>query len=105
MNGKLKVSTKELRNSAKKFETSAGTVKKLTNEMTSIVNKLNGQVYSGDAASAYKNKFKGLSDDMEKLYKMIKEHVSDLNQMANEYDKTENDNVSTAKSLTDDTVI
>ena len=41
--------------------------------------------WEGEAATAYINKFKSLETDIQTLIRMINEHVSDLNQMAEAY--------------------
>ena len=52
--------------------------------MTSIVDGLK-PVWQGEAATGFANRFAALSDDMERLYAMIRKHSDDLTEMANEY--------------------
>ena len=101
----IKVSTSKLTSTASAFQGSSSKVKNLTSQMTQIVTSLSGNVWSGDASSAYVNKFKGLQDDINKMVKMIDEHVSDLNQMAREYEAAENTNQQQASSLSSDVTV
>jgi WXG100 family type VII secretion target len=72
--------------------------------MTNIVNQLSDRVWSGEAADAYKRKFGKLQDDINKMVKMINEHVTDLNQMAAEYERAENTNKNMINSLKEDVI-
>ena len=56
-------------------------MKNLTGEMLSLIKSTNS-IWQGEAATAYGNKFASLSPDMEKLYRMVNEHVQDLQEMA-----------------------
>ena len=73
--------------------------------MTSLVEGLTGDVWSGDAATAYTKKFKGLQNDIDRMIKMVNEHVKDLNDMAAEYEKTENANEALANALSSDVIV
>ncbi len=105
MNGTLKVSTAKLTSTASSFNSAGNQVKNLTTQMTSIVKSLSGQVWSGEAANAYTRKFNGLQDDINKMIKMINEHVTDLQEMAREYEAAENTNISAASSLSSDVIV
>ena len=78
MNGTLKVTTSKLTSTASSFQSTGNQVKNLTTQMTTIVKSLSGQIWSGEAASAYIKKFDGMQDDISKIIKMINEHVTDL---------------------------
>lgn len=105
MTGTLKVTPKELKNTASSFKSTGDQAKSLTDQMTELVNSLTGNVWSGDAASAYTKKFKGLQNDITRMHKMIAEHVNDLNTMAAEYEKTENTNKELANALASDVIV
>ena len=105
MNGIIKVDPKKLESTAGQFETSAGQIKSITSQMTTLVKSLNGAVWSGDAASAYTKKFDQLQDDINRIYKMVKEHADDLKEMARNYETSENKNVQAANSLSGDVVV
>ena len=87
MDGIIKVSTEQLRSTASEFSSLGQQVASLTSEMTNTVTGLSS-AWEGEAAQAYINKFKGLDDDIQKMNRMIQEHVTDLNDMATGYEKT-----------------
>lgn len=105
MTGTLKVEPSKLKSTATAFQSTGNAIKSLTNQMTNLVNGLTGSVWSGDAASAYTNKFKGLQDDINRMIAMVNEHVSDLQEMAAEYEKAESANVSAASALSSDVIV
>lgn len=105
MNGTLKVTPAKLKSTAASFQSAGNQIKTLTNQMTSTVNSLSGQIWSGDAATKYKTKFHGLNDDIQRMIKMINEHVTDLNDMANAYERAEKANVTSAESLSSDVIV
>lgn len=103
--GTLRVTPEKLQSTASSFESTGSTVQNLTQQMTSIVTSLSGQVWSGTAATAYVNKFNGLQDDMNRIYKMIQEHSTDLIEMAQQYTNAENANADLANSLSSDVIV
>ena len=100
----IKVSTEQLRNTANEFSGLGQQVSSLTSEMVSLVAGLSSG-YEGEAAQAYINKFRGLEDDIQKINRMIQEHVTDLNDMAQRYDQAEQNNVSDAGNLSSDVIV
>lgn len=104
MEGIIKVSTEQLRNTANEFSGLGQQVSSLTSEMVSLVAGLSSG-YEGEAAQAYINKFRGLEDDIQKINRMIQEHVTDLNDMAQRYDQAEQSNVSDAGNLSSDVIV
>ena len=103
MEGILKVTPEKLMSTADEFQTTGGQVRSLTQEMISIVDSLKSS-WEGEAATAYSTKFHQLEDDMEKMHRMIDEHVKDLNEMANQYKTAESANVDTSSALTGDVI-
>lgn len=103
MEGIIKVSPERLEAAATEFSGTASTVSTLTNEMTNIVNGLSS-AWTGEASTAYKTKFNGLNDDIQRMIAMINEHSSDLIEMAGTYKTTEQANESLANSLTDNVI-
>lgn len=101
----IKVDTKELRKAANAFENTGDKIKDLTTKMTNTVKELTGNVWSGDAANAYTKKFDGLQNDIQKMTKMIKEHVTDLETIAKEYETSEQQNIAVAKALSADVIV
>lgn len=105
MNGIIKVETSKLTRTANQFNATGNNIKSITSNMTSIVNSLSGVIWQGNASMAYKKKFNDLQDDINRIVKMINEHVEDLNQMAREYDAAEARNISVANSLSGDVIV
>ncbi len=104
MTGTLKVSTAKLRSTASSFQSTGQHIQRMTSAMTNIVNQLSGRVWEGEAADAYKRKFGQLQDDINRMVRMINEHVTDLNAMAGEYERAENANKNAVNSLKDDVI-
>lgn len=105
MTGHILVDTTELINAASAFGDAGKQIKNHTQAMTDVVTSLAGEVWSGDAADAYKKKFNELQDDINKMIKMIDEHVTDLNAMAREYDAANKKAVEISNSLSGDVII
>lgn len=103
MEGILKVDPQKLITTASDFSTTGGEVRNLTSEMISIVNSLSS-VWEGEAATTYNTKFHELDDDMERMHRMIQEHVKDLNDMATQYITAENANIDTGIGLAGDVI-
>lgn len=98
MEGTLLVTPAELKTTASTFQGKAGEVKSLNDEMISKVNALSGS-WTGDASTAYKGKFSSLQASMDKINRMIMEHVNDLNNMADEYERAESAAMTAASEL------
>lgn len=105
MTGVLKVDASKLTSTATSFQSSGNQIKNLTTQMTTLVSGLTGEVWSGDAATAYVNKFKQLQDDINRMVAMVNEHVTDLQAMAQEYAKAENANITAANALSSDVIV
>ncbi len=104
MTGIIKVEPARLRSTAQNFQSTGQNIQRATQNMTNIINQLSGCVWSGEAADAYKRKFNALQDDINKMVRMIREHVTDLNAMAGEYERTENRNRELSSSLREDVI-
>ena len=94
---------KKLRAASGEFGSTNGQIKAITTEMTELVNSLKG-TWTGEAADAFTSKFNQLSDDMEKIYRMVDEHVKDLQEMATQYEKAETENIETSNGLAGDVI-
>lgn len=88
MEGILIVTPEKLIQTSGEFAAMGNQMKNLTGEMMSQVQGMKG-IWQGAAASAYGNKFNSLQADMDKLYRMVQEHVQDLEEMASHYQKAE----------------
>jgi WXG100 family type VII secretion target len=105
MTGTIKVDTAKLKSTASSLQSTGNTIKNTTSQMTTLVNSLSGSVWSGDAATAYTKKFSELQDDINRIIKMINEHVTDLNSMAQEYETAESENKALADALSGDVIV
>lgn len=98
MEGILKVTPEKLLQASGEFAAVGNQMKNLTGEMMTLVKGL-GSIWQGEAASAYGSRFDSLAPDMEKLYRMVQEHVQDLQEMAKQYQSAETGNMEQGNSL------
>ncbi|MCR5421860.1 MAG: WXG100 family type VII secretion target [Lachnospiraceae bacterium] len=101
--GILKVTPEKLVEASTEFSTTGKTIRSLTQEMNEIINSLKS-VWMGEAASGYAAKFAELSDDIERINRMIQEHVSDLLEISREYQTAEDSNTEQSQSLVTEVV-
>lgn len=99
--GILKVTPEKLTQAATEFSTSGKNINSMTAEMLSIVDSLSS-IWQGNAATEYSGRFSGLRDDIERINKIIEEHVNDLNEMALEYQNAEDQSVEDSAGLVSD---
>lgn len=99
MTGIIKVSPEKLLATAGEFSTEGSTMSGLVSQMINLVTSMSS-TWQGEASTAYITKFKSLESDLQVLNRMIQEHVSDLEQMANLYNSAEQSNADDAASLT-----
>ncbi len=104
MTGTLRVTPEKLRTTAAEFNSQGQRVNHLTSQMMSQVTGL-ASVWQGTAAQTYINKFKGLQDDIQRMCRMISEHVTDLNAMASSYTNAENKAAELANTLSSDVIV
>lgn len=100
----LKVTPSQLKSKAQSFQQESNKVKNTTKKMLDLISKINGATWSGDAAKAYKNKFAKLEGDMNQMHKMINEYATDLIEIANQYESTEQANQAIASALATDVI-
>lgn len=103
MDGILKVTPEKLISTANEFNGTGGQIRNLTQTMLDTVNSMNS-IWQGEAATAYSQKFRSLQDDMEKMNRMINEHVTDLNEMAKRYQEAEQKNMEDSNDLQGDII-
>ncbi len=94
----LKVTPEKLIETAGEFQNTEANIRSLTEEMIAIVDSFK-PVWQGEAATGFANRFASLSDDMNRLYAMIRKHADDLTEMANEYRQAESESSELAGSL------
>lgn len=103
MTGTLRVTPEKLISTAQSFSSSAGTVQNLTSSMLSTIDSLNS-TWAGEAATAYYNKAHGLQESINKMIKMINEHSTDLQAMAQAYQEAEQTAQEAAAALQTDVI-
>ena len=103
MDGIIKVAPESLAQTAGEFGTKATTLQGVTNEMMNLITGLSS-TWGGDAAQAYLNKFKGLQSDMDRMFRMVNEHSTDLQNMATAYANAEKANASAAQGLSNNII-
>ena len=103
MDGILKVTPEKLRSASGEFAGTNSQVQAITGQMTDLVNSLNS-IWYGEAADAFKGKFNQLADDIERIHRMIDEHVKDLQEMATQYENAEKLSIDSANALAGDVI-
>lgn len=102
--GVIKVNPETLNSTASEFGTQASSLQNLTGQMMNLVNGLTS-AWQGEASTAYISKFQGLQDDMDKMFRMIQEHSTDLQEMATTYINAESQSAEVAQSLSSDVIV
>ena len=100
----IRVTPEELTSASSRFQQTGNEVRTMTRNLTQTVGQLSGRVWSGEAATAYKNKFNGLQDDIERLYKLIIDESNALKQIAQEFKTREAENTAESGSLSSDVI-
>ncbi len=103
MEGIIKVTPEKLISTAEEFNNVNSQVRNLTQQMIQTVDSLKS-AWEGEAATAYNTKFHQLDDDMERMHSMINEHVTDLKEMARQYQTAEQANSEIGNSLAGDVI-
>ena len=96
--GTLLVTPEALQQKSQTFRSMAVQVKALHDDMINRVNAT-ASGWEGNAADAYRAKFAALQSAMDTINRMIMEHSTELEQMAQTYMDAENQNASLVDSL------
>lgn len=96
--GTLLVTPETLQEKSRTFNSLAVQVKALHDDMIQRVNGLSS-AWEGNAADAYRTKFAALQTAMDTINRMIMEHSTDLDAMAQTYIDAENQATSAVDSL------
>lgn len=99
----LLVTPEKLNTTASSFSAKATQVKSMHDEMLNKVNALSSS-WTGNASDAYRSKFAALQTSMDKINRMIMEHVNDLKIMAEQYTAAETSAISAADDLPSSTL-
>lgn len=100
----LNVNAQDLINTAEQFGESGNRIANVTGEMMSLITNLSG-VWTGSTSEYYISKFAALDDDIGRMLGMIAEHVSDLEEMAQNYISAEEYGTDMADVLSTDVII
>lgn len=100
----LKVTPEQLINTSNEFSSIGSTVCNLTSSMMEKMTNLAG-IFESEEATQYIAKARGLEDDIERMNGMIREHVNDLNDMAQKYISANTSNASLIDSLSSDVIV
>ena len=103
MEGMLKVTPSALRSKAGEFDSSRSAIRGMIDQMNAKIGGITS-TWQGAASQSYQASYNGLKDDIERLDRMIAEHVSDLNEMADVYAKAETTTESTNQALPRDAI-
>ncbi len=104
MEGILRVTPQTLQNTSSEFSNNGSEIANLTQQMTDLVNNLSS-FWQGEASDAFKAKFAGLSDDIQRLINMVKEHAQDLTDMAQVYIDADIVNSDLISNLSSDVIV
>ena len=104
MTGSLLVTPEQLISTSSDFNGRMQQIKQITGSMTETEKSLTGK-WEGEASTAYQNKFNELQDDIAKLAAMIQEHVTDLQEMAKQYQQAEKASQELAGSLSGNVLV
>ena len=96
--GTLLVTPEVLQQKSQTFRTMAVQVKALHDDMIQRVNSMSS-VWEGTAADSFRTKFTALQSAMDTINRMIMEHSTDLEAMAQTYIDAENQSASQVDSL------
>jgi len=103
MDGILKVDPQKLISTSQEFSSQGSQVANLTSEMLNIMVGLRS-TWQSDASETFISKAQGLQKDIDLLNRMIQEHVTDLQDMATQYQQAESQAQSTAGALVDSVI-
>lgn len=104
MEGMIKVSPDLLNRTAAEFSEEGTQLNTLTNQMIELVQSMTS-TWQGEASTAFITKFKGLEDDMQRMFRMVQEHSRDLQEMAAAYASAEQQNAEIASGLSADVIV
>lgn len=103
MTGTIRVTPEKLISTAQSFSSTAGSVQNLTSQMLATVDSLNS-TWAGEGATAYYNKAHSLQESINKMIRMINEHSTDLQAMAQVFQEAEKKAQETAATLQPDAI-
>lgn len=85
----IKVDTQELRNAASKVDNIAASYEQAYVNMINNVATFTSTDWTGDDATAFKNKVEDFRDDLDRMKKLMNEYASTLRTFAKNYEDTQ----------------
>lgn len=104
MDGIIKVTPETLQSTAAEFSSQGQQLNTLTTSMMELVQALNS-IWTGEASAAFINRFTGLQQDMDKMFRMVQEHSQDLQDMATAYQQAETTSQEAAQALSANVIV
>jgi len=95
----IKTTPEALRAKAGQISDKGTEMKTTTDKMFDLVDSINGTVWSGQSQNAYTNQFDELRDDAQRMYDTTQELSTDLNAIADEYQKVEEETTAISQNL------
>lgn len=92
MADRIKVTPDKLRTTSTSLEQRAQELQSVTAQMISLVSGISKNVWSGEANTAYLNKFKNIDSQVSKMRKNLSEQSQHLNKIASAYRMAESTN-------------
>lgn len=95
----IRTTPEALRAKATQILDQGNLMKKTTDKMFDIIESINGNVWTGQTQLAYISQFGELADDATRMYEAVEALNIRLNEIADEYQKVEEDTSNIAQNL------
>lgn len=99
---RLRTTPAQLRTQGTRIQQNGEDIASKMEQMIAIVNEIGGTTWSGDAATAYKQKFSEMQDDANRMKELLIDANERLDNIATQYEQAEEANASVARSLQSD---
>lgn len=99
---KLRTTPAQLRAQGTKIQQNGEDIASKMEQMIALVNEIGGTTWSGDAATAYKQKFSEMQDDANRMKQLLIDANEALDNIATQYEQAEEANASAVRSLQSD---
>lgn len=100
----LKVTPEQLQSKAGEIDGQISKIETAFDGISSIIDS-STNYWQGEASDSYRSKYKSEKDDIAKMLKRVKEHVTDLNNIASNYTKAEAKNKDMSNQLPADVIV
>lgn len=95
----IKTTPESLRAKASQVLDKGTEMKTTTDKMFDLVDSINGAVWTGQSQAAYTNQFEELRDDSQRMFETVQRLSEDLNAIAAEYQKAEEETMNISQNL------